>query len=99
MRVISKRRVREFWESRKPDSKSAQRDLSVWYKLAKHAECTNFATLRQTFGSADRVGNCVVFSVGKSRFQLIGLVDYAKGIIYVLRVMDHSEYDKKTSAR
>jgi hypothetical protein len=25
---------------------------------------------------------------------LIGRVNYAKGIVYVLRVMDHREYDK-----
>lgn len=95
MRVISKRRLREFWESRKHDSETAERDLSVWHHLAKAAEWANFAALKQTFGSADQVGNCVVFDVGNNRFRLIGRVNYAKGILYVLRVMDHAEYDKK----
>ena len=95
MRVISKRRLREFWQYRKADSVSSQRSLLAWYKLATNASWQNFGTLRQTFGSADQVGNCVVFDVGNNRFRLIGRVNYIKGILYVLRVMDHKEYDKK----
>jgi mRNA interferase HigB len=95
VRVISRRRLRQFWESRKKDSAAAERDLSAWYKLAKSAAWANFGALRQTFGSADQVGNCVVFDVGNNRFRLIGRVNYARGIVYVLRVMDHREYDMK----
>jgi mRNA interferase HigB len=94
VRVISKSRLRQFWESRKVDARIAERDLSAWYKPATKAEWANFGALRQTFGSADQVGNCVVFDVGNNRFRLIGRVNYARGIIYVLKVMDHSEYDK-----
>jgi mRNA interferase HigB len=94
VRVISRRRLREFWESRKDDAEIAERDLSAWYKVVKAAEWDNFGSLRQTFGSADQVGNCVVFDVGNNRFRLIGRVRYEKGILYVLRVMDHDEYDK-----
>ncbi len=95
VRVISKRRLREFWESRKHDSVIAERDLSTWYKLAKGAAWANFGGLKQTFGSADQVGNCVVFDVGNNRYRLIGRVNYEAGILYVLRVMDHAEYDGK----
>lgn len=95
VRIISKRRLREFWEYRKHDSKIARRDLSVWHKLAKDADWANFAALKQTFGTADQVGNCVVFDAGNNRYRIIGRVNYRAGIVYVLRVMDHSEYDKK----
>jgi mRNA interferase HigB len=94
VRVISKRRLREFWESRKHDAAVAQHTLSTWHKLAKNADWANFAGLKQTFGSADQVGNCVVFDVGNNRFRLIGRVNYRRDIVYVLRVMDHAEYDK-----
>lgn len=94
MRVISKKRLKEFWESRKVDSAIAERDLSVWFKLAGNTEWANFAALKQTFGSADQVGNCVVFDPGNNRFRLIGRVNYAAGIIYILKVMDHAEYDR-----
>jgi mRNA interferase HigB len=96
VRVISKRRLRQFWESRKSDAAVAERDLAAWYKLARNATWDNFGALRQTFGSADQVGNCVVFDVGNNRFRLIGRINYSRGIIYVLRVMDHAEYDKRS---
>jgi mRNA interferase HigB len=95
VRVISKRRLVEFWESRKTDSEIAERTLMAWYKLAIKVEWGHFGALRQTFGSADQVGNCVVFDVGNNRFRLIGRINYGRGIVYVLRVMDHAEYDRK----
>jgi len=101
MRIISSKRLVQFWESRKHDAEIAQRDLTAWHKLAKGARWANFASLKQTFGSADQVGSCVVFDVGNNRFRLIGRVKYGKeapydkGIVFVLRVMDHQEYDQK----
>jgi mRNA interferase HigB len=93
LRIISRRRLREFWTARKDDVARAQRDLSAWHKAAKAAAWANFSAVRQTFGSADQVGNCVVFDVGNNRYRLIGRVNYRRGIVYVLRVMDHAEYD------
>jgi mRNA interferase HigB len=87
--------LREFWESRKSDSAIAERDFTTWYKLASKAEWANFGQLKQTFGSADQVGDCVVFDVGNNRFRLIGRVNFPKGIVYVLKAMDHPEYNKK----
>src|SRR5205823_402955 len=93
--VIAKSHVRRFWESREDDSEIAERDLSTWYRLAENADWAYFGALKQTFGSADQVGNCVVFDVGNNRFRLIGRVFYATGKLYILKVMDHREYDQK----
>lgn len=96
MRVISQKRLKDFWENPK-NPKDAQRYLSAWYKLAVAATWHNFAELRGTFGSADQVGDCVVFDVGNNRYRLIGRVRYATdvlpGVVYVLKVMTHAEYD------
>jgi mRNA interferase HigB len=92
--VIAKSHVRRFWESRKDDSEVAQRDLLTWFKTAESADWPNFGALKQTFGSADQVGNCVIFDIGNNRFRLIGRVFYAARKLYVLKVMDHLEYDK-----
>ncbi len=94
MRIIAKKRLVEFWESRKNDAARAAKELSVWYKIARNAQkWPNFTSLKQTFGSADVVGSCVVFDVGNNRYPLIGRVNYRAGIVYVLKVMDHEEYD------
>jgi mRNA interferase HigB len=85
----------EFWEGRKAHSGDAERCLSAWYRIARRCEWVNFASLKQTFGSADKVGNCVVFDVGNNRYRLIARVNYAHRRIFVLSVMDHAEYDKR----
>lgn len=94
MWIIAKSHLRRFWESRKDDSEVAEKDLNTWYKLARAAEWANFGALRQTFASADQVGNCVVFDVGNNRYRLIGRIFYASSKLFILKVMDHREYDK-----
>jgi mRNA interferase HigB len=66
----------------------------VWRRLAENADWPNFGAMKRTFRSADLVGNCVVFDVGNNRYRLIGRVNYTRGIVYVLKVMDHDEYDE-----
>jgi mRNA interferase HigB len=94
VRIISKKRLEQFWESRKGDSAIAERDFTAWLKLAKGANWSNFGSLKQTFRSADQVGNCVVFDVGNKRWRLITRVNYQSGIIFILKPLDHSEFDK-----
>ena len=96
MRVISRSRLARFAASRKADADQARRDLDAWHDLARGARWSNFGDLRQTFGSADVVGDCVVFDVGNNCYRLIGRVRYTTGIVYVLAVMDHKEYDKQS---
>jgi mRNA interferase HigB len=95
VRIISKTRLVRFWEGRKGDSTIAERDFTAWHELARNADWGNFAGLKGTFSSADQVGNCVVFDVGNNRYRLIARINYRRGIIYILRPMDHDEYDKK----
>jgi mRNA interferase HigB len=97
--VISRRALVAFWQSRTGDARIAERDLSAWYKIADKADWANFAALKQTFGSADQVGHCVVFYVGNNRYRLIALVKYGargRGTLFVKKVMGHAEYDKQT---
>jgi mRNA interferase HigB len=96
MRVISRKKLKDFWKARKHDSALAELRLLEWHKVAnnKNLEWKNFAELKLTFGSVDQVGNCVIFDVGNNLYRLIGRINYRLGRIYVLKVMDHAEYDK-----
>jgi mRNA interferase HigB len=93
VRIISEATIKEFWSSRRGDAVEAERLLRDWIKAVRHADWENFASLRQTFGSADKVGDCVVFDVGNNRYRLIGRVRFRAKIVYILKVMDHAEYD------
>ncbi|WP_165233401.1 type II toxin-antitoxin system HigB family toxin [Aquisphaera insulae] len=99
MHIISRKALVDFWESRKGDARVAERDLSTWFKIASRVDWANFADLKQTFGSADQVGHCVVFDVGNNRYRLVALVKFRagrRGTLFVRKVMDHAEYDRRT---
>ena len=95
MRIITWRALREFG-SKWP---AAVAPLCQWYALTSAATWHNFADERATFGRTDhtrvRSGQSVcVFDIGGNKFRLVAFVSYAKGKVYVLRVMTHKEYDK-----
>ena len=71
--------------------------MSAWLKIAEGACWDHWADLKQTFGTADKVGNCVVFDIGNNLYRVIGRVFFDKDRLYILAVMDHEEYDKKDS--
>lgn len=89
MRIISKRRVREFWEHHA----DAEAPLLHWYRTTRKAQWQNLADVRRDFRHADPVGACVVFNVGGNKFRLITAVKYQRRTVYVLKVMTHGKYD------
>jgi len=96
VRAISLRPLRDFWARADAPARSEQ-FLRAWYDHTENATWHNFGELRHTFGSADVVGDCVVFDVGNNRIRLVGRVRYAddkgRGLVYVLAVLTHAEYD------
>jgi mRNA interferase HigB len=90
MHVISKKKLREFWEL----YPKARSPLEAWYQVAKRAEWQNFAEMRRTFGSADVVGRFVVFNIGGHKFRLIAAIHYNRRKVFIRHVLTHAEYDE-----
>ncbi|MBN3989835.1 MAG: type II toxin-antitoxin system HigB family toxin [Nostoc sp. NMS2] len=90
MHIISRARLSEFWEKHS----NAQTSLRLWYKLTSVAEWQNLVELRQTFPSADQVGNFTVFNIGGNNYRLITLVDYEYQKVFIRHILTHAEYDK-----
>jgi len=91
LRIISRKRLRLFWEAH-PE---ATRPLAAWYKIARKADWASFADIRRfAAGSADSVGRCVVFKIGGNKFRLVVRVHYASHKVYVVGIYDHREYDE-----
>lgn len=90
MRVISRKKLREFWTEH-PD---AEEPLLAWYQVVRKATWEKFADVRATFPSADKVGDCTVFNIGGNKYRLIGLIFYESYRVYVRHVLTHKEYDK-----
>jgi mRNA interferase HigB len=94
MRVISKKRLRDFWQA----LPAAKPVLEQWYKLLRAARWRHFTELRKTFNHADvaktgRGHPVVIFDVGGNKYRIIAAVHYDRGICYVLRVLTHKQYD------
>jgi mRNA interferase HigB len=103
MRIISRSRLIEFWSA--PRRRDARVPLERWYAITKSAAWKNPADLKTAFGvNGDFVqvksGRTVaVVDIGANKYRLIAAVHYlkshfAKGRVYVLRIMDHGEYDR-----
>jgi mRNA interferase HigB len=91
LHVISKKKLREFWELY-PD---AQAPLDKWYRVASKANWQSLAEVRQVFPHADAVYECTVFNIGGNKYRLIVSIDYARQVIYVKHVLTHNECDKE----
>lgn len=93
MWVISKSRLREFWES--PQGRGAQSQLEAWHHTVEHASWATFADIKQTYGaSVDQVGDCLVFDIAGNKFRLIARVRYKSFKVFVLKVMTPQGYNK-----
>lgn len=94
MRVISKPRLRQFWES--PSHNDAEGPLRAWYTNvnSKTVAWHSWADVKADFSTASLVGRCVVFNIGGNKYRLITRVHYVNQKVYVLKVMTHKEYDE-----
>ena len=90
MHIITRKRLNAFAAAH-PHARSA---LAHWYALARKAQFSNFAHLRQTFPHADQVGKFTVFDIGGNKVRLIAAVHYNRRKIYIRYVLTHEEYDR-----
>ena len=95
MRVISLKRLREFWD-RHPD---AELPLRLWYKTACAAEWGRLNDVRRTYSHADAVRTSrgetlTVFNIGGNKYRLVARIRFDFGLVNVRRVMTHAKYDE-----
>jgi mRNA interferase HigB len=68
--------------------------LDAWYALVSRAAWKNSAELKQHYGNASIVSSeRVVFNIKGNEFRLVVAVDYDHGIVLVLWLGTHREYD------
>ena len=91
MRIISKKTLRDFWESH-PDS---EQSLKAWNLEAREAEWTTPAQLKDRYPSASILAdNRVVFNVGGNKYRLIVWTRYQQNMVYIKWLGTHAEYDR-----
>ena len=91
MRIITKRTLRDFWESHP----NAEEPLLSWYRTVLHKDWDTPAKVKARFPKASIVGNNrAVFNIKGNDYRLIVAINYPYRFVYVRFVGTHAEYDR-----
>ncbi len=91
MHVISRKRLRDFWE-KEPESEQA---LKAWFCEAEDAQWRNSADLKAKYGSASIItSERVVFNICGNKFRLAVRINYQGQTIFIRFVGTHAQYDE-----
>ena len=96
MRIIKDSRLREFAKQYSRASSS----LKIWRTLTKAAVWRSFEDVKKTIRSADQMTfpgghRVVVFNIGGGAFRLVTVIHYNRGIVYIRKLLTHSQYSKE----
>ena len=94
MRVVSKSRLKEFWEI--PAHRDSEGPLLAWHQRvsSKSMAWRNWNDVKSDYATASKVGNCTVFNIAGNKYRLITRILYVSQKVFVLRIMTHAEYDR-----
>ena len=101
MNVISRKRLREFYES-KPERRQHAAAFEDWFKLTRSARWQRFQDLKALFGQTDvatdtqSTRTATIFDIGGNKYRIITLIDYTRQTVLITHVLTHAEYDRGT---
>ena len=87
MHIISRKKLREFWEAH-PDSYEA---LNNWYKFASKAKRTNLIEVETAYNTAESVSNFTIFNIKGNTYCLVVDIIYTDQTIFVKYILTHAE--------
>ena len=90
MKLISNKMLREF-AAKHPD---ADQPLQDFRHLIEAGSFANFAQLKATFASVDKVGERYVFNIVGNKYRLIAGIAFRPALVWVKAVLTHDEYNK-----
>lgn len=90
MRVISRRRLKEFWLKHP----QAENPLKAWFAETEKALWSTPQDIKNYYRSADFLkDNKVIFNISGNKYRLIVQINYNFKIVYVKFIGTHKEYD------
>ncbi|MBX9937512.1 MAG: type II toxin-antitoxin system HigB family toxin [Burkholderiaceae bacterium] len=90
MKIISNSALRAF----AVDHPQAEASLQGWRRVIEKNRFVNWAELKATFNTIDKVGELVVFDISGNKYRLIAYIRFEKQILYIKAVLTHRDYDK-----
>ena len=90
MRVISRKKLRLFWENH-PD---ARQSLQVWYADIKPANWKKPSDIKSVYQTASFISNNrVVFNIKGNKYRIVVVIEYRFGIVFIRYIGTHQEYN------
>src|SRR5665213_1062096 len=92
MNVISRKKLREFYEA-KPERRRHANVLEDWFKLTRKATWRTFQDAKALFGQTDIARDtkskrtATIFDVGGNKYRIIALIDYTRQTVLITHVM------------
>jgi len=91
LRVISKKKLKEFWGNHN----EVKQQLQSWYKEASNANWDNPNNIKLEYPTASfLMDNRVVFNIKGNKYRLIVKINYDYHMVWIRFVGTHAEYDK-----
>jgi mRNA interferase HigB len=91
MRIISRRKLVEFWEQHK----DAEGPLKAWYDHARRAYWTTPSDVHIDYGDDTILpDNRAVFNIKGNRYRLVVRFNYPAQEIYIRFIGTHAEYNR-----
>lgn len=96
MRIISFSAIRNFI-AKHADADVALRD---WYKKVEKSDWASLSDVKDTFNSADYVGNNrYVFNIKGNNYRLVAMILFAARKVFIRWIGTHKEYDNKDCSK
>lgn len=91
MRIVKKRTLLNFADRHA----TARQPLLAWYDEVAQAIWSKPNDVKAWYRSADIINEKrVVFNIKGNHFRLVVDIEYQIGIVFIVRVMTHAEYNK-----
>ncbi|MBM2812977.1 MAG: hypothetical protein HW416_3736 [Chloroflexi bacterium] len=91
MRIITKRKLVEFWTRGRSDAKQP---LIEWHQKTEAANWSMLPDVRRTFAHADQVGRLTVFNIKGNDYRLVVRIEYQLHLVFIRWLGTHDEYGR-----
>ena len=91
MRIISRKKLREFWRQHS----DTEKPLKAWFADVKNADWQNSMDIKRDYLNVSFLAvNRVVFNIKGNKYRLISAINYEFAIVYIRFIGTHKDYDR-----
>jgi mRNA interferase HigB len=97
MRIIARRTLREFIQSRTghKDQPALKAAFDAWFDEVRKARWSSTADIKRRYATASIISSeRIVLNIKSNDYRLVVSVDFEKGIVWIKWLGSHRDYDR-----